>query len=57
MTAAHYAFKSIEFYARELHFLFEYYPDMLPGGIIDSHITTSSYHDVLMRAFLWGLIA
>jgi len=39
MTAAHYAPKSIEFYARELRFLFEYYPDVLPGDIIDSHIT------------------
>ncbi len=39
MNAAHYAPKSIEFYVRELRFLFEYYPDVLPEAITDSHIT------------------
>ena len=39
MNAAHYAPRSIEFYVRELRFLFEYYPDVLPGDITDTHIT------------------
>lgn len=39
MTAAHYALKSIEFYARELRFLFKYYPEVLPADIVDTHIT------------------
>ncbi len=39
MTAAHYPPRSIEFYVRELRFLFEYYPEVLPGDIADLHIT------------------
>jgi hypothetical protein len=39
MTAAHYAPRSIEFYVRELRFLFEYYPHLFPQEISDSHIT------------------
>ena len=39
MTAAHYAPRSIEFYVRELRFLFEYYPHLLPQEIEDKHIT------------------
>lgn len=39
MTAAHYAPRSIEFYVRELRFLFEYYPELLPDQICDTHIT------------------
>lgn len=39
MNAAHYAPRSIEFYVRELRFLFEYYPEVLPDDIVDTHIT------------------
>lgn len=40
MTAAHYAPKSIANYTRELRFLLEYYPTLLPAAITDKHITT-----------------
>ncbi|MEJ7736792.1 MAG: hypothetical protein WKF97_05130, partial [Chitinophagaceae bacterium] len=39
MSAAHYASRSIEFYVRELRFLFEYYPEVLPSDITETHIT------------------
>jgi len=39
MTAAHYAPRSIEFYVRELRFLFEYYPQLSPTEITEAHIT------------------
>ncbi len=40
MTASHYSPRSIENYVREMRFLLEYYPNLLPGAITDKHITT-----------------
>ena len=39
MIALHYSPKSIQNYVREMRFLLEYYPDLLPGDITDKHIT------------------
>jgi hypothetical protein len=39
MTASHYSPQSIRNYVREMRFLLEYYPQLLPGAITDKHIT------------------
>jgi hypothetical protein len=52
MTASHYSPKSIENYVREMRFLLEYYPNLLPCAITDKH--TTNYRCYVKDVLKWG---